>query len=178
MGKSKFRSGTVSSAAASNGSGRRGKTANGNGRPAPVYRPPGAARCLCRGAAGQARATAAGQFSCADMKLSAAQFFGREDEEALTTGRRRRHHRLRGRHNRRHRRRPLRHRSPCRRHHQPTCSCSGSDGTLTVGSAEVAWASKACTCLAKGSHIRGEAEDKGSLNKWVNINVENGLLEA
>ena len=113
------------------------------------------------------------------MKLSAAQVFCREDEdEALTTGRRRRHHRLRGRHNRRHRRRPLRHRSPCRRHHQPTCSCSGSDGTLTVGSAEVAWASKACTCLAKGSHIRGEAEDKGSLNKWVNINVENGLLEA
>ena len=44
MGKSKFRSGTVSSAAASNGSGRRGKTANGNGRPAPVYRPPGADR--------------------------------------------------------------------------------------------------------------------------------------
>ena len=124
----------------------------------------------CRGAAGQARTTAAGQFSCAGMKLSAAQFFGREDEEALTTGRRRRHHRLRGRHNRRHRRRPL-HRSPCRRHYQPTCSCSGSDGTLTVGSAEVAWASKACTCLAKGSHIRGEAEDKGSLNKWVNINV-------
>ena len=33
---------TVSSAAASNGSGRRGKSANGNGRPAPVYRPPGA----------------------------------------------------------------------------------------------------------------------------------------
>ena len=39
----------------------------------------------CRGAAGQARTTAAGQFSCAGMKLSAAQFFGREDEdEALT----------------------------------------------------------------------------------------------
>jgi len=39
----------------------------------------------CRGAAGQARTTAAGQFSCADMKLSAAQVFGREDEdEALT----------------------------------------------------------------------------------------------
>ena len=28
--------------AASNGSGRRGQTANGSGRPAPVYRPPGA----------------------------------------------------------------------------------------------------------------------------------------
>ena len=38
-----------------------------------------------RGAAGQARTTAAGQFSCADMKLSAAQVLGREDEdEALT----------------------------------------------------------------------------------------------
>ena len=34
----------MSSAAASNGSGRRGKSANGNGRPAPVYRPPGAER--------------------------------------------------------------------------------------------------------------------------------------
>ena len=30
--------------AASNGSGRRGQTANGSGRPAPVYRPPGADR--------------------------------------------------------------------------------------------------------------------------------------
>ena len=52
MGKSKFRSGTVSSAAASNGSGRRGKTANGNGRPAPVYRPPGAECAPCTACGG------------------------------------------------------------------------------------------------------------------------------
>ena len=44
-----------------------------------------AARSLCRGAAGQARTTAAGQFSCADMKLSAAQVFSREDEDESLT---------------------------------------------------------------------------------------------
>ena len=44
VGKSTRGAVTVSSAAASNGSGRRGQTANGNGRPAPVYRPPGADR--------------------------------------------------------------------------------------------------------------------------------------
>ena len=38
-----------------------------------------------RGAAGQARTTAAGQFSCADMKLSAAQVLGREDEDEVLT---------------------------------------------------------------------------------------------
>ena len=42
---------------------------------------------------------------------------------------------------------------------------------LTIGSAEVVWASKACTHLAKGSHIKGAAEDEGSVNKWVNIYV-------
>ena len=39
---------------------------------------------------------------------------------------------------------------------------AGSDGTLTIGSAEVVRAPKACTCLAKGSHIKGAAEDKGA----------------
>ena len=57
VGKSTRGAVTVSSAAASNGSGRRGKSANGNGRPAPVYRPPGAEwRCgtpLAIAAAGQ-----------------------------------------------------------------------------------------------------------------------------
>ena len=107
------------------------------------------------------------------------QVFGREDEdEALTTGRRRRHHRLRGRHSRRHRRRPLSPPQPSPPTPSTRSRCRLRDGTLTIGSAEVVRAPKACTCLAKGSHIRGEAEDKGSLNKWVNINVENGLLEA
>ena len=115
----------------------------------------------CRGAAGQARTTAAGQFSCADMKLSAAQFFGREDEEALTTGRRRRHHRLRGRHSRRHRRRPLSPPQPSPPTPSTRSRCRLRDGTLTIGSAEVVRAPKACTCLAKGSHIKGAAEDKG-----------------
>ena len=39
--------------------------------------------------------------------------------------------------------------------------CRLRDGTLTIGSAEVVRAPKACTCLAKGSHIKGAAEDKG-----------------
>ena len=39
---------------------------------------------------------------------------------------------------------------------------AGSDGTLTIGSAEVVRAPKACTYLAKGSHIKGAAEDKGA----------------
>eukprot|EP00964_Phaeocystis_antarctica_P068626 scaffold41583_cov36-Phaeocystis_antarctica.AAC.1 len=54
----------------------------------------------------------------------------------------------------------FRHRSP-HQHHQPA-RVAGSDGTLTIGSAEVVRAPKACTCLAKGSHIKGAAEDKGA----------------
>ena len=42
----------------------------------------GACRLQKRSGGGnQARTTATGQFSCADMKLSAAQVFGREDED-------------------------------------------------------------------------------------------------
>ena len=145
-----------------------------------------------RGAAGQARTTAAGQFSCADMKLSAAQVLGREDEdEALTDhgpppSRRRRHHCLRGRHNRRHRRPAALFATaalfkPCRRRHHQPARVAGSNGTLTIGSAEVVWVSKACTHLTKGSHIKGAAEDEGSLNKCGSsqyLCLRNGLLEA
>ena len=43
------------------------------------------------------------------------------------------------------------------------------------------WVSKACTHLTKGSHIKGAAEDEGSLNKCGSsqyLCLRNGLLEA
>jgi hypothetical protein len=70
---------------------------------------------------------------------------------------------------------------PCRRRHHQPARVAGSNGTLTIGSAEVVWVSKACTHLTKGSHIKGAAEDEGSLNKCGSsqyLCLRNGLLEA
>ena len=114
------------------------------------------------------------RFGCADMKLSAAQVFGRDDEdEALTD-----------------------HGSPppappfarlpqsppppppsfataalAADTYQPA-RVAGSDGTLTIGSAEAVRAPKACTCVSpKARILRVQLRIKEPKREWVNINV-------
>ena len=149
-----------------------------------------AARSLCRGAAGQARTTAAGQFSCADMKLSAAQVFGREDEdEALTTGRRRRHH---------HRltvcaaatiaatTAALATASPLQPSPPPPprtlpARVAGSEGTLTIGSATVQPKWSRCQRLAPVSpKVRTTLQQRCSRGqRWGStLCLKTGLLES